>query len=212
MKTIPIRNILVSMSLATMLATPAVFASPPDTATDEATPALQQVRNASITGAIKAKLIADHRTRGFDINVDTVNQGEVTLRGTAPSVEGRLAAAELASMVAGVKSVQNDLIIAEPGSVAARSAPPATASQHLRRGAESGAETAGDAWITAKVKAALLADREVRARDIKVTTEDGVVHLEGEVDNRRIEARVVEIAAGIEGVRRVDIAQLKRKS
>jgi len=212
MKTMPIRNILTSLSLATVLAAPAALAAPPAAAADDSAPAVQQMKNAGITGSIKARLLADPRTHGFDINVDTDADGRVTLRGTAPSKEGRLAATELAAAVAGVSSVQNELIVAEPGSVTERSAPPATASQQVRRAAEAGAENAGDAWITAKVKAALLADTEVSGRAIKVSTQDGVVHLEGEVDSHRIEARAVELAAGIEGVRRVDTAQLKRKS
>jgi hyperosmotically inducible periplasmic protein len=193
-----------AMSLPLATITPAI-------AGDEPT-ATQRVENVGITAAVKARLIADQRTSGFDINVDTKGEGKVVLRGTAPSEDSRDAAAAIAKAVTGVTEVRNDLIVAEPGSVAERSAPPATASQHARRVAQEAGEASEDAWITTKVKAALLADREVSGFKIEVKTRDGVVHLEGEVDSERVEARAVEIAANIEGVRHVETDGLKVKS
>jgi hyperosmotically inducible periplasmic protein len=200
----------VAMAMAAAVALP-LATTAPVFASDEPE-ATQRMQNAGITASVKARLIADERTHGFDINVDTIGQGKVVLRGTAPTKEGLKAAEEIARAVSGVSEVQNDLIVAEPGSVAERSAPPATASQHVRQTAQEAGEASADAWITTKVKAALLADREVSGFDIEVKTSDGVVHLEGEVDDERIEARAVELAANIEGVRHVDTDKLKVKS
>ena len=57
-----------------------------------------------------------------------------------------------------------------------------------------------DSYITAKVKAALIKDRDVRAHAVNVETFKGVVQLSGFVNNEKEARRAVEIAAGIEGV------------
>ena len=65
------------------------------------------------------------------------------------------------------------------------------------------AETAGDAWVSAKVTAALLMDRELTISDMRVTTRDGQVRLSGVV-HRDDEAQAAErIAWRVEGVRAV---------
>lgn len=69
-------------------------------------------------------------------------------------------------------------------------------------------EIAGDPWITAKVKAALLADADVRGLALDVDTKDGVVALRGTaVTQAEIDA-AKKIALGIEGVRDVDVRQV----
>jgi hyperosmotically inducible protein len=60
-----------------------------------------------------------------------------------------------------------------------------------------------DATVTAKVKAELIRDDQVRGRDVKVTTEHGTVQLSGFVDTDAQRARAAEIAATIEGVKSV---------
>ncbi|WP_255990088.1 BON domain-containing protein [Chitinolyticbacter albus] len=60
-----------------------------------------------------------------------------------------------------------------------------------------------DATITTKVKAALAADKQASALDVKVTTENGVVLLSGSVDTPDAGVRAIEIAAGVEGVKDV---------
>jgi osmotically-inducible protein OsmY len=65
------------------------------------------------------------------------------------------------------------------------------------------AEAAGDAWVSAKVTAALLMDRELTISDMRVTTRDGQVRLSGVV-HRDDEAQAAErIAWRVEGVRAV---------
>ncbi|UXY14943.1 BON domain-containing protein [Chitiniphilus purpureus] len=63
-----------------------------------------------------------------------------------------------------------------------------------------------DAAITAKVKAALLKDKQASATSVNVTTEQGVVMLSGTVDTPDAGVRAIEIAAGIEGVKDVKSA------
>lgn len=57
-----------------------------------------------------------------------------------------------------------------------------------------------DAGITAKVKTKLAADDLVKAHEINVTTNEGVVTLTGNVDNAAAKERALAIARGTEGV------------
>ena len=59
---------------------------------------------------------------------------------------------------------------------------------------------AKDTWITTKVKAALVKDRDVRAGSVNVETFKGVVQLSGFVNNEMHARKAAEIASKIEGV------------
>ncbi len=60
-----------------------------------------------------------------------------------------------------------------------------------------------DSVITAKVKAALVEDKQVAAMKIKVVTRGGVVTLKGSVPSAELGQHALQIAAGVEGVRDV---------
>ncbi|WP_288411313.1 BON domain-containing protein [uncultured Herbaspirillum sp.] len=60
-----------------------------------------------------------------------------------------------------------------------------------------------DSVITAKVKAALLEDKQVSAMKIKVLTKDGVVTLKGSVPSTELGQHALQLVAGVEGVRDV---------
>lgn len=60
-----------------------------------------------------------------------------------------------------------------------------------------------DSVITARVKAALVKDKEVSALAVTVKTDKGVVLLSGFVDNEQQARRAQEIAAAIAGVKSV---------
>lgn len=68
---------------------------------------------------------------------------------------------------------------------------------------ESTGEFVDDAAITTKVKAALVADKQVSALDIKVKTFKGVVQLSGFANNRQEADRAVQLARGVKDVRSV---------
>ena len=73
---------------------------------------------------------------------------------------------------------------------------------------QSGDRTAGqvvdDAGITAKVKAALIADKDVNGMSINVDTSAGNVTLTGKVPDRSQVDLAIQIARGVEGVKSVD--------
>ncbi len=158
----------------------------------------EAINDTSITAQVKGRLASDARTQNNTISVET-NNGVVTLSGAAPNSEAKLAAEELARMVPEVKGVDNR--IGAPGAV-----------QELAAGAEGAAKKAGaavdDAWITTKVKSALLADTETKGSEISVNTEQGVVQLSGTIDDAAERERAIEIAQATDGVHRVDSSKL----
>lgn len=61
-----------------------------------------------------------------------------------------------------------------------------------------------DATVTSKVKADLIEDPLTKARDISVTTDQGVVHLSGFVDSKEQQDEATRVAKSVRGVRSVD--------
>jgi hyperosmotically inducible periplasmic protein len=57
-----------------------------------------------------------------------------------------------------------------------------------------------DSYITTKVKAELAKDSATKARDIKVTTKDGVVALSGTVNSKAEKEKAETDARGVKGV------------
>lgn len=70
-------------------------------------------------------------------------------------------------------------------------------------GQKSVSTTPDDATITARVKTVLLNDPQVGATKIDVTTANGVVTVSGAVKSRADEARALQLARGVNGVRDV---------
>lgn len=64
-------------------------------------------------------------------------------------------------------------------------------------------EVVDDSSITAKVKSALLAEKDVNSLDIKVKTYDGTVQLSGFVDSQWQVEKAEQVAANVHGVRHV---------
>ena len=101
-----------------------------------------------------------------------------------------LAAAALALLLAGGNAIAND--------------DPKTDSQM-----GDSDQPVGDTWITTKVKTSLLADEDVAGLQVDVETVNGVVTLTGDVETQAQADEAERIAAGIEGVTRVDASGLK---
>ncbi|MET3131787.1 osmotically-inducible protein OsmY [Oxalobacteraceae bacterium GrIS 1.11] len=69
---------------------------------------------------------------------------------------------------------------------------------------EGSGEYVDDTVITTKVKAALLGDPELKAREINVETFKGAVQLSGFVSSRDEINKAVEVSKGIKGVSSVN--------
>ncbi|MEO8777922.1 MAG: BON domain-containing protein [Rhodanobacter sp.] len=66
-----------------------------------------------------------------------------------------------------------------------------------------------DAWITTKVKTEFGTTKGIRATDISVSTNDGVVTLSGTVGSSKAKAHAVRVAKKIKGVKSVEATELK---
>ncbi|MEX0943525.1 MAG: BON domain-containing protein [Pseudomonadales bacterium] len=114
------------------------------------------------------------------VNVTSFN-GAVLLTGQVPSEEVRKVADETVAKLRHVTRVHNELDVAGPTSMVARS---------------------NDSWLTTKVKSRLLADNTISGNRIKVVTEDGVVYLLGLVTRDEADS-VVEVARNVFGVQKI---------
>jgi osmotically-inducible protein OsmY len=63
-------------------------------------------------------------------------------------------------------------------------------------------QTMKDSWLTAKIRASILANSDINPNDFKVVTEDDVVYVLGDVRKKQGE-HVVEIARHTSGVKKV---------
>jgi len=107
--------------------------------------------------------------------------GIVTLTGTVTESSHRSLAENTVASLPGVKSVNNELVV--------KGEQPAEHS---------------DAWITTKVKTALLFHRNVSGTGTTVYTKDGVVTLQGVADSLAQKELTTEYAMDIDNVKSVD--------
>ena len=166
------------------------------------------IDDATITGSVKSKLLADERTKGFDINVDTA-RGVVTLTGGADSQMSKNTAGSLAASATGVVRVKNKIIVAAAGSERREDANTATASGEVRETMDESGDGIDDGWITAKVKSQLLADPGTKGLNITVDTHANIVHLSGMAATAASRELAISIARNTKGVRGVDATRLR---
>jgi hyperosmotically inducible periplasmic protein len=170
--------------------------------------------DAGITTAVKSKLAADDTVKSYRIDVDTSN-AVVTLNGQVDTARARARAVELAKATDGVRDVVDNLNVVAgvtpPGGLddaamkRARDAADATTA-----GADTARDTvgtagsaAGDATLTAKVKAKFLADTSISGLKIDVDTKNDVVTLNGTVPTAAEKRHAVEVARATDGVKSV---------
>ena len=84
------------------------------------------------------------------------------------------------------------------------SAPGGIGSGNTATGTRTAGQAVDDATIGTKLKAALVADKELSALKVNVDTTQGNVKLRGEVKNLAQWRRAAELARSIEGVKSVD--------
>jgi osmotically-inducible protein OsmY len=103
-------KLLVTGFAAALLATGAVsvMAEEGQTAPKTDRTAGQVIDDSVLTGKVKSALIADSRTKAYQINV-TTKEGVVYLNGVVDSAAAKMAATEVAQSIEGVKAVDNEL-------------------------------------------------------------------------------------------------------
>ena len=128
------------------------------------------------------QLISDHPDLWDSSHVETTSFNNIVLlTGETPSEAFKKRIGALAASIPKVRLVHNELVIAAPSSMMARSS---------------------DAWITGKVKAALLGEMDLDSTRVKVVTEKGVVYLMGLVTKTEAD-EATEATRRVEGVQRV---------
>jgi hyperosmotically inducible protein len=152
------------------------------TATRTQKSAGEQIDDSVLTGKVKAALIADPNTKARQIDVE-VFRGTVQLNGYVDSADAKAAAQRVASSVEGVQQVKNNLSVQDSS--------------------RSAGEAVDDSMLTAKVKAALIADPTVKAHEVNVETRDGVVQLSGFVDTAEAKNMAADVARRTAGVKDV---------
>jgi len=147
------------------------------------------IDDASITTAVKSKLLWSKHTEGMDTMVVTQN-GKVVLTGSVATNEAKQQAEKLAKNTHGVRAVDNQLRVNDKAPASDKST------------------IMADSWITTKVKSTLLYSSNVAGADISVNTVGGVVTLAGKVDSGVEQALAIELAQNIRGVKRVSSSEL----
>jgi len=132
-----------------------------------------------LTTHVKTALADNMEIKSFDFKVET-RKGEVMLSGFVDSQTQIDRAILVAQGVPGVKSVSNKV--------------------SLKQGATTIGTKIDDSIITAKLKAALMADDSVKSADIATVTRDGHVQLSGFVNSQTQIDKALQVARGIEGV------------
>jgi len=151
------------------------------------------VDDATITSAVKSKLMWSKHTGGLATNVDT-KRGKVKLMGTADSAASKELAGRLAMNTRGVVSVDNQLVVDN-----AKTSVAATA----KTSAQGAGGDMADGWITTKVKSTFMYSTNVDGSDIAVSTNGGIVTLTGKVDSGAERALAIELAQNVRGVKSV---------
>jgi hyperosmotically inducible periplasmic protein len=184
--------------------------------------ATKSVDDATLTATVKSKLAADTETSASSINVDS-NGGVVTLNGAVSTAAEKSKAEQLAKNTEGVSRVVNNLSV-KPGAgetvgnnrddnVTGADGKAAGAAERAGEKAENAADKAGDkaaeagrgagealsdATILTKIKTQILAAGIV-GTDVDV--KEGVVTLNGSVENAQEKSQAADIARKTEGVK-----------
>ncbi len=157
------------------------------------------IDDATITAAVKSKLLWSKQADGMSANVQT-QSGKVTLRGTADSKADSNLAGRLARNTHGVTEVNNQLVI-EPAKP--------TMTDESQTAANKAGQGVADSWITTKVKSTFMYSSNVNGSDITVNTKDGIVTLNGTVENAAERDLAIELAQNVKGVTSVQSNDLR---
>jgi osmotically-inducible protein OsmY len=150
-----------------------------------------------ITTKIQAQYFADADVKGRNIDVTTDRDGQVTLAGEVGSDAERREAVRIARATEGVRDVVDQLKLAAAGAARPEGGAKAPAD------ARPDSTPLEDSWITMKIESKYFLDGEVKGRRIDVTTEQGIVTLDGQVQSAAEKRQAVLLARSTDGVKDV---------
>ena len=142
----------------------------------------EHVDDATLTARVKLALLEQSVSDATAINVESSN-GVVQLAGFLDSDKAKGMAARVAADVDGVDSVSNRL--------------------NVRTEKRSAGRVLDDSLLAAKVKYALIENKETSGGKINVEIRDAIVELSGFVDSYEERDAAVELVSGIDGVKDV---------
>jgi osmotically-inducible protein OsmY len=163
----------------------------------------QRVDDALLTANVKTEMTADGRVSPTRVNVDTLNS-VVTLKGEVPTQQEKDAAEQVARRVAGVKSVNNQIVV---NPAAAGTGVPS--GNEIKEGVKEAAsgvtqevrKETSEAVLQGKVKARLIA---AGFTNVAVEVIQGEVTLKGEVASEKDRTAVEAIVEKVEGVGKIN--------
>jgi hyperosmotically inducible protein len=162
-------------------------------------PAMDEHSDGWVAFKVKSELLFHRNVSATDTKVDVQN-GAVTLTGTARSESQKELTGELTRDVEGVHSVNNELTVTSP----APGAPVVESAGAQTTSGETAGQKIDDASITAQVKGALLSHNSTSAVNTKVKTIDGVVNVSGVAKDGAEKDLVTKLVSDINGVRSVN--------
>lgn len=138
---------------------------------------------------IRGRLLVKGNVSATTTTVD-VQDGVVTLTGTADNLAQKELTGIYAAEIDGVKSVNNAITIKDPSADHADGKP----------NRQTMGEKIDDASITSQVKFALLSHKSTSALKTKVTTNEGVIVITGEASSEAEKSLVTKLAQDVRGV------------
>jgi hyperosmotically inducible periplasmic protein len=138
---------------------------------------------------IRSRLLVKGNVSATSTKV-AVQDGVVTLSGTADTTAQKELTEIYAKEIDGVKSVKNDIAVTNKATIG---------------------EKIDDASITSQVKYALLSHKSTSALKTKVTTNDGVIMITGEASSDAEKSLVTKLAGDVRGVKSVNNAMTVAK-
>ena len=146
----------------------------------------RMVTDATVAARVKSQLLWYQTTAGLDVDVSTDDR-VVTLAGTVDSPSAKAFVQEVARNTEGVRSVNSQLMVSDSED----------AGERVQAAAAEAGQAVTDAWITTKVKSALLFRRNVDGMNIDVDTQGGVVTLSGKVQDVRADSFTLNYGDGM---------------
>jgi len=175
---------------------------------DDTTPKVkkgtQAVSDASVTTAVKTRLMKDKAARETSIDVDT-RDGVVTIAGTVPTEADKTRIDSLVRRTTGVKGVNNTLTVsaATSGREPKNDETKIVVKDDTTPAMKKAGNAVSDSSITTAVKTRLMTDEVARGTSIDVDTDKGVVTIAGAVPTAADKDRIGHLVAKTTGVKRV---------
>ncbi len=176
----------------------------------ESVKAGEKLEDVWLSTKIHAKFVGDRDIKARDVNVST-QDGVVTLKGRVLNESEHQLALTLAKNTDGVKQVVDNLDVEVAGPPPARTVNGGTAGAAATSGTSALPASppppiaiSDDARITTGIQSKYFMDDRIKGRRIVVTTNAGVVTLNGEIADDTERAEALLLARTTEGVKRVE--------